>query len=467
TSYALSSFFGKVNYNYADKYLASFTLRRDGSSRFGKNNRWGTFPAFSLGWRISEESFFEKVKENVVSDLKLRYGWGKTGNQEIDNYASYGLYQAVYYTDPTWDRDYGTAYDIAGNGQGALSSGFIRTQRANENLKWEATTQHNAGLDFGLFNQKFTGSFDYFLKKTNDILVNPPYIATIGYGGSRFVNGASMENYGFEFMLSYNQRIGEVDFSVTGNIATYRNKITRLPEDVINSYPGNGNDQTILGRPLNSLFGYVTDGLFQTQAEVDAHVDQPGKGVGRIRYANLNGDDKISDEDRTWLGVEDPDFLYGLNLSAGWKNFDLSMFWNGQVGSLAYNNLKGFTDFFGFFGGQNYGTRVLKGWRPDNTNTSVPAVSASDVNNEQRVSDYFVENTSFLKLANLEIGYRIPSRWLQAAHMQQARIFLSGQNLLTIKKSWGDNAFTGADPETPNLAYPVARSFTFGVNVSF
>ncbi|MCD8263083.1 MAG: SusC/RagA family TonB-linked outer membrane protein [Tannerellaceae bacterium] len=467
TSYALSSFFGKVNYNYADKYLVSFTLRRDGSSRFGKNNCWGTFPAFSLGWRISEEFFFEKLKENAISDLKLRYRWGKTGNQEIDNYASYGLYQAVYYTDPTWDRDYGTAYDIAGNGQGALSSGFIRTQRANENLKWEATTRHNAGIDFGLFNQKFIGSFDYFLKKTNDILVNPPYIATIGYGGSRFVNGASMENYGFEFMLSYNQRIGEVDFSVTGNIATYRNKITKLPEDVINSYPGNGNDQTILGRPLNSLFGYVTDGLFQTQAEVDAHVDQPGKGLGRIRYANLNGDDKISDEDRTWLGVEDPDFLYGLNLSASWKNFDLSMFWNGQVGSLAYNNLKGFTDFFGFFGGQNYGTRVLKGWRPDNTNTSVPAVSASDVNNEQRVSDYFVENTSFLKLANLEIGYRIPSRLLQAAHMQQARIFLSGQNLLTIKKSWGDNAFTGADPETPNLAYPVARSFTFGVNVSF
>lgn len=465
-SYALSSFFGKINYSYDNKYLASITLRRDGSSRFGANHRWGTFPAFSLGWRVSEEAFFEKAK-NVVSDLKLRYGWGQTGNQEIDNYAAYGLYAARYYTDPTWERDEGTAYDITGAGQGQLQSGFLRTQRNNPDLKWEATTQHNAGIDFGLFNQMFTGSIDYFFKKTNDILVKPPYIATIGFGGDRWVNGASMENSGIEFMLSYNHKIGEVDLTVTGNIATYRNKITKLPEDVINSYPGNGNDQTILGRPWKSLFGYVADGLFQDQEEVDAHADQPGKGVGRIRYKDINEDGKINDEDRTWLGVEDPKFLYGLNISASWNNFDFSIFWNGQVGSHAYNDQKGYTDFFGFFGGQNYGARLLDAWRPDNADSTIPAVSASDVNNEQRKSSYFVENTSFLKLANLEFGYRLPDRWLKPAHMESARIYLSGQNLLTIKKGWGDNAFTGADPETPNLAYPVPRAFTVGVNVSF
>lgn len=466
TSYALSSFFGKINYVYDNKYLASFTLRRDGSSRFGANNRWGTFPAFSLGWRLTEESFFEGAK-NVFSDLKLRYGWGMTGNQEIDNYAAYGLYQARYYTDPTWERDQGTAYDIYGNNQGTLPSGFIRTQRPNENLKWEATTQHNAGIDFGLFDQKFVGSVDYFFKETNDILVKPPYIATIGFGGDSYVNGASMENWGLEFALTYNQKIGEVDLAVTGNIASYRNKITKLPEDVINSYPGNGNDQTILGRPWKSLFGYVTDGLFQTQEEVDAHVDQPGKGLGRIRYKNLNGDNKINDEDRTWLGTEDPDFLYGLNVAASWKNFDFSMFWNGQVGSYTYNWLKEFTDFYGFFGGQNYGTRLLDGWRPDNTNTTIPAVSGSDVNNEIRTSDYFVENTSFLKLANLEIGYRLPEHLLKAARISNARLYISGQNLLTFKKNWGKDAFTGVDPETPRFAYPVPRSFTFGLNVSF
>ena len=466
TSYALSSFFGKVNYSYDNRYLASVTVRRDGSSRFGANNRWGTFPAFSVGWRVSEEGFFEGAK-NIVSDLKLRYGWGKTGNQEIDNYASYGLYQARYYTNVPDGRDQGTAYDITGAGQGQLPSGFVRTQLQNPDLKWEATTQNNAGIDFGFFNQMFTGSVDYFFKKTDDILVKLPYIATIGFGGDRWVNGASMENSGFEFMLTYNQKVGEVDLNITGNIASYRNKITKLPEDVINSYAGNGNDQTILGRPWKSLFGYVADGIFQNEQEVADHVTQSGKGVGRIRYKDLNDDGKINDEDRTWLGVEDPKFLYGLNVNAGWKNFDFSMFWNGQVGSHAKNGIKEFTDFFGFFGGQNYGSRLLDAWSPDNTSSTIPAVSANNVNDEGRFSTYFVENTSFLKLANIELGYRLPDHILKAAHMESARIYLSGQNLLTIKKGWGDNAFTGVDPETPNFAYPVPRAFTFGVNVSF
>ena len=467
TSYALSSFFGKINYSYDNKYLASVTVRRDGSSRFGANHRWGTFPAFSLGWRVSEEAFFEKAK-NYVSDLKFRYGWGKTGNQEIDNYASYGLYKAVYFTDATWGRDQGTAYDIAGAGQGQLSSGFIRTQRANPNLKWEATTQHNAGIDFGFLDQMFTGSLDYFYKNTSDILVCPPYIATLGFGGDRWVNGASMENSGWEFLLTYKKNFGEVGLTVTGNIASYRNKITELPEDVINSYPGNGNDQTILGRPWKSLFGYVADGLFRSQAEVDSHAAQAGKGVGRIRYKDLNGDGKINDEDRTWLGIEDPDFLYGLNINVDWKNWDFALFWNGQVGSHAnVSTIKTFTDFYGLFGGQNYGARLLDAWSPENPNSTIPAVTANNVNDEGRFSTYFVENTSFLKLANVEIGYTLPEQWLKSCHMSNARVYLSGQNLLTLKKSWGDNAFTGVDPETPNWAYPVPRSFTLGVNVSF
>lgn len=467
TSYALSSFFGKVNYDYDNRYLASVTVRRDGSSRFGKNHRWGTFPAFSLGWRVSEEHFFEKAR-HVVSDLKLRYGWGQTGNQEIDNYASYGLYQARYFTDPTWARDEGTAYDITGAGQGALPSGFIRTQRPNPDLKWETTTQHNAGVDFGFLDQRFTGSFDYFFKRSSDILVSPPYIAAIGFGGNRWVNGASMENSGMEFMLTYHANLGEVALNVTGNIASYRNKITELPEDVINSYPGNGNDQTILGRPWKSLYGYVADGLFHSQAEVDAHAAQPGKSVGRIRYKDINQDGRINDEDRTWLGIEDPDFLYGLNLSAIWRQFDLSMFWHGQVGSYAnVSTIKSFTDFFGFFGGQNYGSRLLDAWSPENNGSSIPAVSANNVNDESRFSSYFVENTSFLKLANIEIGYRLPERLLKAARMESARIYLSGQNLLTLKKTWGDNAFTGSDPETPNFAYPIPLAFTFGIQVAF
>jgi TonB-linked SusC/RagA family outer membrane protein len=466
TSYALLSYFGKINYNYANKYLASATIRYDGSSRFGSNNRYGVFPAFSIGYRISEENFM-KDANTFLSDMKIRYGWGQTGNQEIGNYASLGLYEALYGSDPTWGPDNGTAYDLSGNGSGNLLSGYRRTQQANPNLKWEATTQNNFGLDFGFLNQKITGSFDYFMKSTKDILINPPYIATLGEGGSRWVNGATMENKGFEFMLGYNEKVGDLGISLTGNLSRYVNKIVKLPEDVINSYSGNGNDQTILGRPLNSMFGYKTDGIFQNQAEVDAHVSQPGKGVGRLRYVNLNGDDKIDDEDRTWLGVRDPDFIYGLNVGLSWKNFDMNMFFNGVVGSLIDNGVKRYDDFISFFGGHNYGTRTLDAWTPQNSSSTIPALSLNDRNNEARFSNYFIENGSYLKLANIEIGYNIPRNIINKAFINEARIYMMGQNLLTLKKSWGNNAFTGVDPEVPNLAYPIPYSFTLGVNLSF
>jgi TonB-linked SusC/RagA family outer membrane protein len=466
TSYALLSYFGKINYNYANRYLASTTFRYDGSSRFGSNNRYGFFPSFSLGWRISEEGFFKDALP-AVSDMKLRYGWGQTGNQEIGDYASLGLYEALYGSDPTWSPDNGTAYDIYGNGGGNLLSGYRRTQQANPDLRWETTTQNNIGIDFGFHNQKLSGSFDYFSKRTEDILIKPPYIATLGEGGDRWVNGATLENKGFEFILNYHDRIGETGLSLTGNISRYVNEVTRLPEDVINSYAGNGNDQTILGRPLNSMFGYVTDGIFQNQAEVDAHVNQPGKGVGRIRYLNINGDDAINDEDRTWLGVQDPDFIYGLNVELTWKGFDLGMFWNGVVGAMIDNGVKRYSDFISFFGGHNYGTRTLDAWTPQNASSDIPALALNDRNNEARFSDYFIENGSYLKLANIEIGYTIPQPVITKALISNARVYITGQNLLTLKKTWGKNAFTGVDPETPNLAYPIPYSFTAGINLSF
>lgn len=466
TSYALLSYFGRVGYIYDNRYLFSATFRYDGSSRFGSNNRYGFFPAFSLGWRISEEDFF-KDAFHMVSNLKLRYGWGQTGNQEIENYASLGLYEALYGSDPTWSPDNGTAYDLYGNGGGNLASGYRRIQQSNPDLKWETTTQNNIGLDFGFLNQKISGSFDYFTKKTEDILISPPYIATLGEGGNRWVNGATLENKGFEFLISYNDKIGDLGISLTGNISHYKNKVVKLPEDVINSYAGNGNDQTILGRPLNSMFGYVADGLFQNQAEVDAHVTQAGKGIGRIRYKNINGDDKIDDEDRTWLGVKDPDFIYGLNIGLTWKDFDLSMFWNGVVGAMVDNGVKRYSDFISFFGGHNYGTRTLDAWTPQNSSSTIPALALNDRNNEARFSTYFIENGSYLKLANVELGYTIPHHIISKAFITNARVYVMGQNLLTLKKGWGDNAFTGVDPEVPNLAYPIPYTFTVGINLSF
>jgi len=465
TAYRLLSYFGKINYNYQNKYLASVTTRYDGSSRFGTNNQFGLFPAISAGWRISQEEFLNSV--DFISDLKLRYGWGKVGNQEIGDFASYGMYQATYATNPTWDPDQGTAYDIYGDGTGVLPSGYRRVQQSNPNLRWESSSQHNFGLDFGFLNQKLSGSIDYFLKNTEDILISPPFIATLGEGGNRWVNGASMTNKGFEFILTYANNRDDFRYSVTGNIAGYRNKITKLPEDVINSYPGNGVDQTILNRPFNSLFGYMADGLFRTNDELTSPIDQIGKGLGRIRYMDLNGDNRITDQDRTWLGVADPDFVYGVNLSLGYKQWDFSMFFNGLYGGLVNNSSKGFTDFISFFGGENYGTRVLNAWSPENRDSDVPALSFNDLNDEKRFSTYFVESNSYLKLRTIELGYSLSPSALRKIKSQGLRLYILGENLLTFKKGWGNNKYTGIDPETPNSGYPIPFSITAGINISF
>ena len=473
TGYALLSYFGNMTYNYDNKYLASFTIRHDGSSRFGANNRFATFPAFSIAWRLSEEPFL-KESATFVSDLKFRYTWGQTGNQEISDFASYSLYSATYGTNPTDNVDNGTAYDITGSGSGSLLSGYRRIQQANPNLRWETATQNNFGVDFGFFDQKLTGSFDYFIKKTVDILITPPYIATLGEGGRMSVNGASMDNKGFEVLLSYNETIGnDWHFNVTGNISGYRNKVVKLPEDVINSYPGNGVDQTILGRPRNSIFGYVADGIFQNQQEVDNHAVQTGKGIGRIRYKNVfdsqeTGDiNTINDRDRTWLGVTDPKFMYGLNFSLTYKQLDFSMFWNGLYGGKLNNDAKQFTDFISMFGGENYGKRTLEAWTPVNTSSTIPMLSANDRNNEQRLSTYYIESSSYFKLRTLEVSYSLPSKISNSLFMQGARIFVLGENLLKFKKSWGDDKYTGVDPETPGSGYPIPFSVTFGISATF
>lgn len=326
TGYALQSFFGKVNYAFNDRYLASVTVRRDGSSRFGSANRYGTFPAFSLGWRLSQEEF---IRNNLpqISDLKLRYGWGRNGNQEIANNATYSLYSAIYATEHIGDVDRGTAYDISGRGTGQLPSGFVRIQQGNDSLRWESTTQSNFGIDFGLFDNRLSGSVDYFVKKTSDILISPPYLGVIGEGGNRWFNGASMENKGVEVLLSYVTAVAkDVELSVTGNFSTFRNRITKLPGEVLTAYPGNGQDKTILDRSITSIFGFVADGIFTSQAEVDKHAAQPGKGPGRIRYRDLNSDGTVDNSDRDFIGHRDPDFLYGLNVGLNYKNLSSACF---------------------------------------------------------------------------------------------------------------------------------------------
>ncbi|WP_335964747.1 TonB-dependent receptor [Galbibacter sp. PAP.153] len=464
TGYSLVSFFGKLEYDFDSRYLFSATIRRDGSSRFGANNRFGTFPAFSAGWRISNESFMKNA--TMISDLKLRLGWGQTGNQEIGNNAIYSLYIADYAGgDPTWGTSYGTAYDFSGTGSGLLPSGFRSIQIGNDDLKWETTTQTNIGLDFGFFEQHLSGSLDFYYKETEDILVLPPYLGAIGEGGNRWVNGASMENKGVELALMY--RGGNTSgftYEISGNFALNRNKITYLPIEVQNNYGGNGTDDNILGRPINSMYGYVTDGLFRTDQELQNSAEQQGKGLGRIRYKDLNSDGVIDDLDRDWIGNPNPSFTYGLNMSFGYKQFDLNLFFDGVGDVDVINSRKYQTDFWSVDDvGSNKGTRLLNAWSPSNPNSDIPALTTIDNNAESRFSTYYIEPGDYFKLRNLQIGYTIPQNTIERIGISKLRLYTGGQNLFTVHSK----DFTGVDPENAAFGYPLPLTVTFGMDLTF
>lgn len=464
--YSLVSFFGKLNYTYDEKYLFSLTVRHDGSSRFGKNNRYATFPSFSLGWRISRENFMKNLK--WLDDLKIRASWGQTGNQEISNIARYTIYVPNYGVNESGGQSYGTSYDIAGtNGGSILQSGFKRNQIGNDDIKWETTTQTNIGLDFSVLRQTLYGSFDWYYKKTTDILVQMAGIAAMGEGSSQWVNAGEMENRGFELNLGYrNQTSFGLKYDISANISSYRNKITALPATVAanGTFGGNG-VKSVVGHPNGAQVGYVADGIFKSQEEVDNHATQEGAAPGRIRWRDLDGNGVINEADQKWIYDPVPDFSYGLNIYLEYKNFDFTMFWQGVQGADIISDLKKETDLWSGLniGFLNKGKRVLDAWTPQNPNSTIPALSRDDVNNEKRVSTYFVEDGSFLKLRNIQLGYNLPEKVTKKLKMERLRFYLSAQNVLTIKSK----DFTGVDPENPNFGYPIPLNVTFGINVSF
>jgi len=459
---ALLSYFGKANYSYQDKYLLSATLRRDGSSKFGSNNRYAYFPAASLGWRISQEKFMLGTAK-VLSDLKLRASWGQTGNQSIPAYATYSLYQSIYATDLTWGQSAGSAYDINGAGTGTLPSGFTSTQTGNPDLKWETTTQTNVGIDFGFFNNALTGAADAYVKKTTNILLNPPYLGVLGEGGNEWINGASLENKGIELSLSYTKSLSrDLTLTVSGNIAHNALKITYLPNDAIIGYPGNGTTYTIIGHSPNTYFGWVAQGIFKTEDEVNNSATQPGKGLGRIRYADLNNDGVVDNNDQEYIGKADPDFTYGLNTTIRFKDFDFAFFFQGVKGGLVSNGFKYLTDFTSQAPGSNWGSRVLSAWTPENPGSNIPALTMTNNNNEGRSSTYYLESGSYLKLRNVELGYNLKNA-LSRYKFYKARIYVQAANLLRFKSK----SFTGPDPEIPGSAYPIPLIATLGVNLTF
>ena len=470
--FSLVSFFGKVNYTYNDTYMASFTLRRDGSSRFGHNNQYGTFPSVSAGWRITQEKFMQRTK-SWLDDLKLRYSWGQTGNQEISNTARYTMYAPVVTTGLWGTGAAGTAYDIAGtNGGYALPSGYVRKQIGNDDIKWETTTQHNIGIDFALLGNEIYGSFDWFHKKTTDILVEMKGLGTQGEGASQWINAGEVKNVGWELSLGYRHKLANgLSWDINGNISKYVNEVTELPGTVAASgtYGGNG-VKSIVGHPMYSGVGYVADGLFRSQDEIYNHATQESAGLGRIRYLDVDKDGLITQADQTWIYDPTPDFTWGLNIYLQYKDWDLSMFWQGVQGvDVDCYDYKTQSDFWSNSYSEvnlpymNKGVRVLDAWSPANPNSDIPALSTRDTANEGRFSSYYIENGSFVKLRTIQLGYNLPKTLVAKLCMERIRLYASAQNLLTIKSS----KFTGVDPENPGFGYPIPLNVTFGVNVSF
>lgn len=460
-SYAMTSYFGKLNWSYADRYLASLTVRRDASSRFGRYNNAGVFPSISAGWRINKEKF-ASVLNKWFDELKLRASWGINGNDQIDNSATYNLYA---------NRQNEVGYNLSGDGS-TLAVGAIRFHRGNPALRWEETEQVNLGLDASLLDNKLQLSLDYYNKDTRDMLYQPPYAGVIGEGGYSYQNSAGMNNRGLEASLTWRDRRGDFSYEVGLSLSHYRNKITYLPEAVYYTFgAGNGVDITNVGLPLGAWLGHRTDGIFRTQQEVDEYkqaytIELGSPAVGRIRYADTNGDKVINASDRVYLGSDQPKLMGGLNLSASYKGFDLSMFFNGVVRD-AWNNSKFYTDFFALWTG-NHSTKLLdavSAWqeyeRTGVYNSDIPAVSAVDTNNESRGSDYFIEDGSYIRLKTLTLGYTIPQSVLKTLGMSHARVFVQGQNLFTL------TGYSGADPEGLGYPYPLPRTFTLGLTFGF
>ncbi|WP_230312112.1 SusC/RagA family TonB-linked outer membrane protein [Alistipes senegalensis] len=440
STYYMVSYFGKINYSLMDRYLISATLRRDASSRFGKNNNAALFPAVSAGWRISKENFMSKV--SWVNELKLRASWGVTGNDRIDNEATYNKY-SISIAD---------SYDIAGANRGTIPVGVIRLRTGNPNLKWETTTQTNIGLDMELFRNRFVLSVDYFIKDTKDMLIDRTYSAVVGEGSVMAYNGASMENRGFDLTATWRDRKRNFSYELTFTAASYRNKITYFPEDDGRS--------GLIGMSLGAIYGYKTNGLYRTYEELADGIYKAGKGLGRIRYVDTNGDKQITEADRVYLGTNLIRFSGGLNVALSWKNFDLSFFLRGIVRDV-YNSAKFYTDFFQGMT-SSHGKNLLNAWDPDkNFNSSVPALTTLNQNNEMESSDYFFEDGSFIRMKDFQIGYTLPKRFSSAMRMTNMRIYFQMQNMFTLTN------YSGADPESPGYPYPIPRTYTWGISFGF
>ena len=453
TEWALFSYMARATYDYDSKYLLTATLRRDGSSRFGRSKRWGTFPSVSAAWRISEESWFKKT--NVLSDLKIRIGYGVTGSQaSVSNYGYLPSYSTSVYP-----------LGFGGKEQPALVSSSL----ANPNIHWEEVAQANIGFDAVLFNSRAILSIDAYIKNTTDMLVKASIPITSGFEdtSTTYTNAGKVRNTGVEVTLHTVNIKGELGWESDLSYTYNKNKIKDLNSDVpyyINQV--NNSYVTMLQKdyPINVFYGYVTDGIFQNQTEVDTHSIQPGAEPGDIRFRDLNNDGVINDDDRTVIGNPNPTHMFSLGNNLTYKGFELSIYLQGVAGNKIFNANK--IDLTGMSAAYNQTTDVLSRWYGEGTSNYIPRAVFGDPNQNNRISDRFVENGSYLRLKTISLSYNFPKEWLKVLTIENARLTLSCENVATI------TSYSGFDPEVgingiDLSTYPISRTFNIGLNFNF
>ncbi len=440
------SYFGRIQYDYASKYLFEANLRADASSRFPKDNRWGVFQAFSAGWRISEEAF---VKDNVswLSNLKLRLGWGKTGNEELKSDDIYPAVATYAYGNYLFGESlYSTAYE---------------SRYVNSELKWATVVNSELGIEAGFLDNKVGFELSIYKKKTNDMLLYLPIQGVIGMDAPA-QNAGNVENRGFDLSIFHNNRINkDWSYAINFNVAYVKNRITDM-KGTEGVDPDNGKYWRLEGYPIGSFYGYEANGYFNTEEELASYPKRLGsEKLGDIKYVDRNNDGKINADDRTVIGKNFPSWTGGLNLALYYKDFDLTMLWQGAFDVDAYYTGEA---AYAFFNSGKVLKRHLDRWTPENHNASYPRLTKS-LQTNFATSSFWLQNASYVRLKNISLGYNLPKGWLSKAGIERVKLFLSGENLLTF------SGLEGLDPESPSdtrgAFYSNVKKITFGLKVSF
>ncbi|SFE55248.1 SusC/RagA family TonB-linked outer membrane protein [Sunxiuqinia elliptica] len=457
----LASYFGRVDYNYDERYMFQATVRRDGSSSFGPNNKWAVFPSFSVGWNVTNEAFMENLPD-WFNYLKLRASWGTNGNNRIGNFSYTSL------MDGNQNYYFGAGDDMY------MQYGSSPSKLANADVKWEESEQIDLGFDTRFFDSALSFGFDYFKKTTNGMLIDQPIPGYVGKGAP-IANAGDMENSGLEFELGYRGSAGDFSYSISANATYLKNKLIDMGNDsgeaIYESAGASGVGSYVKGmngEVFPYFYGYQTDGLIQNQAEAEAYNSLYGENAqpGDVRFVDLNGDESITDDDKTKIGKGMPDWTYGLTVGVEWKQFDFNMFWQGSLG----NDIFDFSQR-GDIPAMNRPSWILDRWTGEGTSTSIPRMTNQNSNRNWRSSDLYIKDGSYARLKNIQLGYSLPSSLLQKAAISRLRVFVSAENLVTITD------YDGFDPEIASGGYttigidrgiyPQSRTIIIGANITF